>query len=152
MAIEIERKFLVIGTAWRQTASTRLSQGYLNRDKDRTVRVRIAGEQAFITVKGGTNGLARLEFEYGIPVADAELLLKLSDGPIIEKQRHLFPFAGLTWEIDEFLGANSGLVVAEVELASESQPFEKPQWVGEEVTTDTRYFNSNLATHPFSAW
>lgn len=152
MGIEIERKFLVVGQAWRQANPLRLSQAYLNRDKARTVRVRIAGEQAFLTIKGANVGAARAEFEYEIPLADAEQLLVLADGPPVEKYRHLVEHKGLLWEVDEFLGENSGLVVAEVELASEAQSIELPDWVGKEVTQDVRYFNSNLAAHPFSQW
>jgi adenylate cyclase len=152
VAVEIERKFLVTGTDWRQGRSTRLSQGYLNRDKERTVRVRIAGAFAFLTVKGATRGASRAEFEYGIPLEDAEQLLRLSDGPVVEKVRHLVEHQGLTWEVDEFLGENLGLVVAEVELSSEFQAVDKPAWVGQEVTDDPRYFNSSLATHPYSRW
>jgi adenylate cyclase len=152
MAVEIERKFLVTGTEWRQGPSTRLSQGYLNRDKERTVRVRIAGASAFLTVKGASRGASRAEFEYAIPLEDAEQLLHLSDGPVVEKIRHVVDHQGLTWEVDEFLGDNLGLVVAEVELSSESQAFEKPAWVGEEVTDDPRYFNSSLATRPYRTW
>jgi adenylate cyclase len=152
VAIEIERKFLVTGTEWRQGKGIRLSQGYLNRDLERTVRVRIAGEQAFLTIKGASRGAVRAEFEYEIPLKDAEQLLKLSDGPVVEKIRYILDHKGLTWEVDEFLGENQGLVVAEVELTSESQTFEKPDWVGREVTEDLRYFNSNLAAHPYSTW
>ncbi len=127
-------------------------QGYLNRDMERTVRVRIAGEQAFLTIKGASRGAVRAEFEYEIPLEDAEQLLKLSDGPVVEKIRYVLNHKGLIWEVDEFLGENHGLVVAEVELTSESQSFEKPNWVGREVTEDLRYFNSNLAAHPYSTW
>ena len=128
------------------------SQGYLNRDKERTVRVRVAGEQAFLTLKGLTTGASRAEFEYEIPVADAEQLLKLCDGPIVQKVRHAVVYQGFRWEVDEFLGENAGLVVAEVELQQEDQPFERPGWLGQEVTEDPRYFNSNLAANPYSAW
>lgn len=152
VAIEIERKYLVTGTDWRQAPGIRLSQGYLNRDKERTVRVRIAGDTAFLTIKGATHGASRAEFEYAIPLPDAEQMLALSDGPVVEKIRHIVLFQGLTWEVDEFLGENLGLVVAEVELEREDQPFEKPHWVGSEVTHDPRYYNSNLAAHPYSAW
>lgn len=154
MGIEIERKFLVAGDGWRQQATqqTRFSQGYLSRDPARTVRVRIAGEAAFLTIKGKTTGATRAEFEYAVPVADAQQLLALSDGPVVEKIRHLCPFAGMTWEVDEFLGANAGLVVAEIELASEHQAFERPAWLGDEVTGDGRYVNANLAVNPFSSW
>jgi adenylate cyclase len=152
MAIEIERKFLVTGTQWRQAAPLRLSQGYLSRDKERTVRVRIAGPKAFLTVKGLSQGASRAEFEYEVPLQDAQQMLALCDGPVVEKLRHVLAFAGLTWEVDEFLGANQGLVVAEVELAREDQPIDKPSWVGAEVTDDPRYFNSSLAVRPFGAW
>lgn len=152
MATEIERKFLVTGEAWRSADGTRLVQGYLNRDKARTVRVRVAGEQAFLTIKGQTRGATRAEFEYEIPLAEAEALLQLCDGPVIEKIRHLVPHAGFTWEVDEFFGDNAGLVVAEIELQSEDQGFERPDWVSEEVTHDPRYFNSSLAAHPYRRW
>ncbi len=152
MGIEIERKFLVVGTAWRQGVGVRFSQGYLNRDQKRTVRVRLAGSQAFLTVKGVSVGASREEFEYEIPPADAEQLLKLSDGPVIEKIRRVVDFAGSIWEVDEFLGDNAGLVVAEIELQSEDQQFSKPDWLGAEVTYDARYFNSSLATNPFRNW
>lgn len=154
MGIEIERKFLVTGDAWRvQAASqTRFSQGYLCRDPARTVRVRIAGEQAFLTIKGATHGATRAEFEYAVPLADAQALLALCDGPVVEKIRHLCPHEGMTWEVDEFLGANAGLVVAEIELESEGQPFAHPAWLGDEVTGDGRYVNANLAVRPFTGW
>lgn len=152
MATEIERKFLVTGTAWRQPNPVRFSQGYLNRDRERTVRVRLAGERAFLTIKGPTKGISRAEFEYAIPVADAEQLLGLCQGPIIEKARHVVVHNGTTWEVDEFFGENAGLVVAEVELDHEHQSFERPSWLGQEVTNDTRYFNSNLASNPFGTW
>jgi CYTH domain-containing protein len=150
--VEIERKFLVTGSGWRQGHGVRLSQGYLNRDKERTVRIRLAGERAFLTIKGASSGATRAEFEYEIPVADAEELLKLCDGPIIQKVRHTVAYKGLEWEIDEFLGDNAGLVVAEVELEREDQPFERPGWVGQEVTEDPRYYNSSLAASPYSTW
>lgn len=154
MGIEIERKFLVTGEGWRQAASrqTRFSQGYLSRDPARTVRVRIAGTHAFLTIKGATTGATRAEFEYEVPVVDAQQLLAMCDGPVVEKVRHLCGHAGMTWEVDEFLGANAGLVVAEIELASEAQAFERPAWVGEEVTGDARYVNANLAVRPFASW
>jgi adenylate cyclase len=152
MATEIERKFIVEGTSWRQGTGVRFSQCYLNRDKERTVRVRIAGDKAFLTVKSLTRGASRAEFEYEIPVADAEQLLELSDGPVIEKNRYRIVHDGSTWEVDEFLGDNAGLVVAEIELTSEDQPFSRPPWLGREVTHDSRYFNSNLAGYPYSQW
>jgi adenylate cyclase len=152
MAVEIERKFLVIGQPWQQTPGVQYRQGYLNRDKARTVRVRVAGDAAFLTIKGVSVGATRAEFEYPIPLADAEALLALCDGPLIEKTRYLLDHAGTCWELDVFAGDNAGLVVAEVELASEDQAFARPDWLGEEVTLDTRYFNSNLAVHPYKQW
>lgn len=154
MGIEIERKFLVAGDGWRTQASgaTRFSQGYLSRDPARTVRVRIAGEQAFLTIKGATTGATRAEFEYAVPLADAQQLLALADGPVVEKVRHLCVVDGMTWEVDEFLSANAGLVVAEIELQSEDQPFTRPAWLGAEVTGDARYVNANLAVRPFTHW
>jgi adenylate cyclase len=154
MGIEIERKFLVTSDGWRTQATqqTRFSQGYLSRDPARTVRVRVAGEQAFLTIKGKTTGATRAEFEYEVPVTDAQQLLALCDGPVVEKIRHLCPFDGMTWEVDEFLGANAGLVVAEIELDSEGQAFAQPAWLGDEVTGDGRYVNANLAVKPFGSW
>jgi CYTH domain-containing protein len=152
MALEIERKFLVRGDAWRQAESVYICQGYLNRDKQRTVRVRIAGAGAWITIKGTSTGATRAEFEYAIPVEDAKQLLRLCEPPLIEKYRHAVHYRGFTWEVDEFLGDNQGLVVAEIELESADQAFELPEWVGAEVTEDARYFNSNLSLHPFRNW
>jgi adenylate cyclase len=152
MATEIERKFLVQGTSWRQSNSTRLCQGYLNRDRHRTVRVRIAGAKAFLTVKSVPRGIARGEFEYEVPLADAEQMLKLSDGPVVEKNRHVIVHDGSKWEVDEFLGDNAGLVIAEIELTSDDQPFSRPAWLGREVTHEDRYYNSNLAAHPYKQW
>lgn len=154
MGIEIERKFLVAGDGWRQPAErqTHFSQGYLSRDPARTVRVRIAGATAFLTIKGATRGATRAEFEYGIPLADARQLLALCDGPVVEKIRHLCVVEGMTWEVDEFLGANAGLLVAEIELGDEDQPFARPAWLGDEVTGDARYVNANLAVKPFNSW
>lgn len=156
MATEIERKFLVRGSQWRQAVSqgngVRICQGYLNRDKERTVRVRIRGDQSFLTIKGLSRGASRAEFEYEIPVADGEQLLKLSDGPIIEKNRYVVVHDGSTWEVDEFLGDNAGLVVAEIELKSESEAFSRPPWVATEVTHDARYYNSSLASCPYAKW
>jgi adenylate cyclase len=150
MAIEIERKFLVQGEPWRNGSGVRFSQGYLNRDKDRTVRVRVAGNKAFLTIKGVTRGASRAEFEYEIPVADAQQLLKLSDGPIIQKNRYVVVHEGSNWEVDEFLGDNAGLVLAEIELKSEDEAFSRPPWLGAEVTHDRRYYNSSLSSHPYS--
>ena len=152
MATEIERKFLVSGDGWQSTDPIYICQGYLNRDKHRTVRVRIAGDKAFLTVKGPTSQASRKEFEYSIPVADARQLLELCEEPLVEKNRHVVEHAGMLWEVDEFLGENDGLVVAEVELQSEEHPFDLPPWIGLEVTNDARYFNSNLSAHPFTRW
>jgi CYTH domain-containing protein len=152
MPTEIERKFLVTGSEWRQAKGSHVRQGYLNRDKERTVRVRLAGEKAFLTIKGLSDGASRDEFEYEIPVTQAEQLLSLCDGPILHKVRHVVEYSGLIWEVDEFLGENEGLVVAEVELEREDQPFQRPSWLGQEVTDDPRYFNSNLCTNPYSKW
>lgn len=152
MGIEIERKFLVVGTDWKAVAGVRMRQGYLNRDKARTVRVRVAGDAAFLTVKGLSRGATRAEFEYAIPLDDAEQLLALCDGPLIEKTRYAIPYQGTTWEVDEFYGDNAGLVVAEVELLSEDQPFARPPWLGAEVTQDARYYNSSLASVPYGQW
>lgn len=156
MGVEIERKFLVVGEAWRQGDGERLSQGYLNRDKQRTVRVRLAGppggERGWLTVKGPSAGAVRAEFEYEIPADDARQLLTLCDGPRIEKCRRRIDHAGLVWEVDEFFGDNAGLVVAELELERADQPFEPPAWLGAEVTDDPRYFNSSLAAVPYGHW
>jgi adenylate cyclase len=152
MAIEIERKFLVVGDEWRDAPAVYFCQGYLSRSKERTVRIRVAGELGYLTIKGVTTGASRAEFEYEIPLADAKQLLALCDGPLIEKYRRKIRYEGMLWEVDEFLGENQGLVVAEIELESESQSFAKPEWVGVEVTQDQRYYNSNLSACPFSQW
>ncbi|APA71182.1 CYTH domain-containing protein [Janthinobacterium sp. 1_2014MBL_MicDiv] len=154
MGIEIERKFLLAGDAWRGLGQpVLLRQGYLSSARERVVRVRIEGEQAMLTIKGANVGASRGEWEYPIPLADAiELLDGLCEQPLIEKYRHRIEHAGMVWEVDEFLGANAGLVVAEIELASEDQPFEKPDWIGAEVSGDARYYNANLIRHPFSQW
>ena len=152
MSTEIERKFLVNGTAWRQGDGLELSQGYLHRDKARTVRVRIAGDQGYLTIKGATKGMSRAEFEYEIPLPDAQQLLKLCDGPIIQKVQRVSTYQGKTWEIDEFFGDNTGLVIAEIELQDENEQFQLPDWVGKEVTEDPRYSNASLVTYPYSMW
>ncbi|WP_114194306.1 CYTH domain-containing protein [Edaphovirga cremea] len=154
MGKEIERKFLLSGDEWRGLASgTHYRQGYLNSTKERTVRIRTINDKAFLTVKGITVSATRAEYEYEIPLADCtEMLDGLAERPIIEKKRYKIPYAGLVWEVDEFFGVNEGLIVAEVELQSEDQVFEKPVWVGEEVSGDPRYFNSNLVTHPYTTW
>jgi CYTH domain-containing protein len=152
VGIEIERKFLVIGDAWRTPTGVAIGQGYLNRDKQRTVRVRVAGSQAFLTIKGPSQGATRQEFEYPIPVADAQQLFELCDGTVIRKTRHVVMHDGNRWEIDEFHADNQGLIVAEIELITEDQAFAKPAWLDREVTDDPRYFNSNLISHPFCQW
>ena len=154
MGVEIERKFLLQGDAWRGLGqAVLLRQGYLSSARERVVRVRIEGEQAMLTIKGANVGATRGEWEYPIPLADAvELLDGLCEQPLIEKVRHRIEHAGMVWEVDEFLGANAGLIVAEIELASEDQPFEKPEWIGVEVSGDVRYYNANLIRHPFSQW
>ena len=154
MAKEIERKFLVRGDAWRTLANgTMYRQGYLNSDKERTVRIRTADAGAFLTIKGITVGATRSEYEYEIPFDDGkEMLDTLAEKPLIEKKRHKIRSGNLTWEVDEFLGENAGLIIAEVELASEDQVLGKPSWVGDEVTEDPRYFNVNLVKKPFTGW
>ena len=154
MGKEIERKFLIKGDAWRALAQgTMYRQGYLNSAKERTVRVRTVGDRAFLTIKGITVGATRAEYEYEIPFGDCNALLdNLAEKPLIEKKRYKIKQGEFVWEIDEFFGDNQGLIVAEIELVSEDQAFDKPQWVGDEVTGDPRYFNSNLIKHPFTKW
>ena len=154
MGVEIERKFLLQGDAWRGLGqAVLLRQGELSSARERVVRVRIEGQQAMLTIKGANVGATRGEWEYPIPLADAaELLDGLCEQPLIEKYRHRIEHAGMVWEVDEFLGTNAGLIVAEIELASEDQPFEKPEWIGAEVSGDARYYNANLIRHPFSQW
>lgn len=153
MSIEIERKFLVKTEAWRTAGPSQLiRQGYLNKDPDRTVRMRVAGAEAFITIKGRTVGASKSEFEYPVPLQDAEELLRLCLPSLIEKTRFQIQYAGHEWEVDEFHGDNQGLVVAEVELEEENEPLILPDWVGPEVTHDPRYFNSSLSEKPHSRW
>lgn len=154
MKLEIERKFLVDNDSWRTGAAGILyRQGYLCADPDRTVRVRLGGETAILAIKGATEGIARSEFEYPIPAAEARQLLDhLCLQPPIEKLRYLVDFAGLTWEIDEFLDANAGLLLAEVELDHPDQEVVLPPWAGREVTHDHRFYNAWLARHPYSTW
>jgi adenylate cyclase len=154
MDVEIERKFLLANEGWRgQGQPTRMRQGYLVAEAVRTVRVRIEGERAVITIKGKSIGASRGEWEYEIPVADAtELLDGLCEQPQVEKIRHRIAHAGHVWEVDEFLGLNAGLVVAEIELDAEDEAFEKPDWIGAEVTGDKRYYNSSLIRQPYAQW
>lgn len=154
MAKEIERKFLVKGDTWRgQGGGKRYRQGYLSTVKERTVRVRTVGDQGFITIKGITVGATRSEYEYEIPLADAnEMLDRLCERPLIEKTRYRITRGSVVWEIDEFEGENRGLIVAEVELKDEKQSMSFPDWIGQEVTDDPRYFNANLVACPYSKW
>ena len=155
MALEIERKFLVRGDYMPFVSDrSHIVQGYIARGSGRTVRVRIRDEKAYLTVKGPSadGGLSRFEWEKEISVEDARALLPLCEDGYIDKTRHLVPFGGHVFEVDAFHGANEGLVVAEVELSAPDEPFEKPAWLGEEVTGDRRYYNARLVVHPFSSW
>lgn len=154
MAIEIERKFLIRGDDWRLLATGIVyRQGYLAAEVNCTVRVRVAGEQGFLTIKGASQGIGRAEYEYAIPLQDAtEMLDTLCQRPLIEKTRYRIPWQGVVWEVDEFAGENQGLIIAEVELRDPDQALELPGWIGAEVSDDPRYFNSNLAKFPFSQW
>lgn len=155
MPIEIERKFLVRNNSWRDTANdgVRFRQGYLIGAQQASVRVRIEGEQANLNIKGATLGVRRQEFEYPIPLDEAnELLDTLCEKPLIEKIRYTVRYGNHVWEIDLFEGDNAGLVVAEIELADEHEPFERPTWLGEEVSADPRYYNVSLVKHPYREW
>jgi adenylate cyclase len=154
MGTEIERKFLMKDDSWRSLATgTKYRQGYLNSTKERVVRVRTIDDKGFLTIKGITTGATRVEYEYEIPDAEATAMLDdLCEKPLIEKNRYKIALGGVTWEVDEFFGENQGLIVAEVELESEDQQFEKPEWIGEEVTGDPKYFNSNLIQNPYLKW
>ena len=153
MPSEIERKFLVLDDSWRDGAEgVRISQGYLSQDPERTVRIRIGGESAWLTIKGRTQGITRAEFEYEIPVGEARELLELCLPAVIDKTRYRVSSGGHEWEIDVFHGDNAGLVIAEVELADEAISPELPPWIGAEVSADARYFNSCLAARPFANW
>ena len=155
MGIEIERKFLVVDDSWRVSASPgkRYRQGYLSTDPSSSVRVRVSGDRAWLNIKSGAVGIARHEYEYEIPAADAqEILEKLCVRPLIEKTRFVVGHEGHAWEIDVFEGENSGLVVAEIELESADEEFALPAWAGEDVTGDVRYYNQRLVEHPYSRW
>ena len=155
MATEIEHKFLLRDERWRPAIerSTPMRQGYLTSDARCSVRVRVADGQGFLNIKSGTLGIQRSEYEYPIPLAEAEEILDtLCEKPLLEKTRHFLRFDGRLWEIDEFAGANAGLIVAEVELDDPDQPFARPDWVGEDVSHDLRYYNSQLARHPYTTW
>ena len=154
--IEIERKYLVISEAFKSEAinKTHIIQGFLNTDKQRTVRVRLKGEKGFLTVKGksNNNGLSRFEWEKEISKRDAEALLKLCENGIIDKLRYELKVGNHIFEVDEFLGDNFGLIIAEVELQNETEAFKKPDWLGKEVTGDIKYYNSKLSKNPFKFW
>jgi adenylate cyclase len=155
MATEIERKYLLRSDAWRHNVrgQVRYQQGYLANTEHCSVRVRVGGDAAHVNVKGATRGASRLEFEYAVPMEDAQVMLsELCTGPIIEKTRYLVRHLDQDWEVDVFEGDNAGLVVAEIELEDEAQAVTLPDWVGEEVTHDIRYYNSQLATMPFNRW
>ena len=154
MALEIERKFLLKDDSWRNLVdhSFILKQGYLSTTPEATIRLRIKADTAMLTIKSKTIGIKRSEYEYAIPMHDAEEMLLLCKTPLIEKTRHTIDIGPHTWEIDEFYGQNEGLVIAEIELKSETDPFEVPDWLGEEVSDDIRYYNSNLTLHPYSEW
>ncbi len=155
MGVEIERKFLVVTDAWRDqvVTSTPYRQGYIVSDETRSVRVRIAGDRAWLNIKTATVGVSRQEWEYAIPAAEgAELMAAVCRPPVLEKTRHLIPAGALTWEVDEFSGANAPLVLAEIELPSADAPFDRPPWLGREVTEDIRYYSARLAVHPYRDW
>ncbi len=154
MPKEIERKFLLKNDSWRNDvlSENKIIQGYLNSDKNRTVRVRVTNEKGYLTIKSKSTGSVRSEFEYEIPVNEATELIKLCDTPILSKTRHLVHHADHIWEVDVFEQENKGLEVAEIELNSEDESFEIPDWIGEEVTQDSRYFNSQLVSLPYSLW
>ncbi|WP_233861532.1 CYTH domain-containing protein [Tenacibaculum piscium] len=156
MTFEIERKFLVISDAYKQEAHQKnyIKQGFLNSQKERVVRVRIKDDSGFLTIKGASNksGTTRFEWEKEIPLQEAQNLLKLCEKGSIEKYRYLVKSNNHTYEIDDFLGDNKGLVVAEIELSEENEAFEKPDWLGKEVTGIVKYYNSNLSKKPFCNW
>lgn len=153
MAVEIERKFLVHGHPWHTwNTGTVYQQGYLAKGRHAMTRVRVAGAQGYLTIKGKTEGISRLEFEYQIPHEDALALLQLCESRIISKTRYLYVYEGHTWEVDVFNEDNEGLVLAEIELQTADEPFQKPSWLGAEVSHDPRYFNSSLSKNPWSHW
>ncbi len=153
MAFEIERKYLVKNNAWKTgEKGKQIVQAYLCASPERTVRVRVKGDKAWITIKGKTTGITRTEYEYPIPVNDAQELLTLTEYATIEKHRYEIWHEGVLWEVDEFTGANQGLVLAEVELTSEQQQISLPVWIGKEVSCDRKYYNSSLAKSPYTTW
>jgi adenylate cyclase len=153
MGIEVERKYLVKSEEWRkQGTPTRIIQGYLLADIEKTVRIRMAGALGFLTIKGISQGFSRKEYEYTIPADEAIEILKLCSFPLIEKFRTKILYEGKTWEVDEFEGENKGLIIAEIELISEDETYLFPPWIGPEVTGDIRYYNFHLAINPFRNW
>lgn len=154
MGLEIERKFLLANTDWKSDAGKgkQIKQGYLNSETERTVRVRIIGETGILTIKGENKGLTRPEFEYEIPLSDAKELMLLCELPIIEKTRYEIHIDKHIWEIDEFEGINQGLLIAEIELTDENEAFAIPKWIGKEVSSDAKYYNSALIQNPFTEW
>lgn len=155
MGVEIERKFLVDHDKWKQLpkrAGKHYHQGYLADDESCTVRIRVAGKAGFITIKGRSKGISRAEYEYKIPAKEAAELIAGLAKSAVEKTRYRVKVAGKTWEIDEFAGDNEGLIMAEIELKYENEPFEKPDWITSEVSDDIRYYNSNLSKNPFKNW
>jgi len=155
MGVEIERKFLVDHEKWNQVVKpngTHYRQGYLLNDNHRTIRVRVTDKQGFITLKGASSGISRKEYEYKIPVEDGVELLDGFAQSEVEKIRYRIDFAGKLWEVDEFLGDNAGLIMAEIELKQETDEFERPDWITDEVSDDDRYYNSYLSTHPYKNW
>ncbi|MEL7002297.1 MAG: CYTH domain-containing protein [Bacteroidota bacterium] len=154
MGVEIERKFLLAGDGWREKAGkgNMIRQGYLNSNIERTVRVRVTNCKGTVNIKSKNKGTTRLEYEYDIPMNEAIELLSLCEQPIIEKTRYEIEDNGKTWEVDEFAGHNKGLVVAEIELNQEDESISLPEWVGPEVSHDSKYYNSSLLKHPFREW
>jgi adenylate cyclase len=155
MKLETEHKFLVVKTAWEtfeKPHGLRILQGYLSDSSHPSIRVRIMGNHGFITIKGRSEGASRTEYEYEIPHGDAEELLHLFSKTSVEKIRYRISFAGKVWDVDEFLGDNNGLLMAEIELEDENEPYELPPWAGKEVTGDPRYYNSYLVKNPYTTW
>jgi adenylate cyclase len=155
MALEIERKYLVINDKWRDNIIKKslMKQGYLANDPNASVRVRVSGSEARLTIKGRSEGISRSEYEYPMPLQDAEEILRNHiSGAVIEKVRYKVKCGDHVWDLDVFAGANHGLIMAEVELRSEEEAFQMPEWAGEEVSSDSRYYNASLASHPYRDW
>ncbi len=154
MPEEIEHKFLVKNSNWKKgiKSFSRIAQGYLNSDPERTTRVRVKGDKGYLTIKGKNEGIVRQEFEYEIPLKDAEQLLRICEQPLVEKIRSEVLVGSHTWDVDEFLGINEGLIVAEIELKSTLEEFEVPEWAGKNVSNDRKYYNSSLIKNPFKQW